>query len=110
MKEERFFYVPDAFHTNNLPEDEAKHAIRVLRLKEADEIFLMDGIGNFYKAEITMISNIYNCEFISLGIIAKFVLTLYIFFLIISLKITLETFKIRRMIFYFYPIVSVLSS
>lgn len=57
MKEERFFYVPDAFHTNNLPEDEAKHAIRVLRLKEADEIFLMDGIGNFYKAEITMISN-----------------------------------------------------
>ena len=34
-----------------------------------------------------MISNIYNCEFISLGIIAKFVLTLYIFFLISSLKI-----------------------
>ena len=57
-----------------------------------------------------MISNIYNCEFLSLGIIAKFVLSLYIFFLIISLKITLETFKIRRMIFYFYQIVSVLSS
>ena len=38
MKETRYFYVPDAGLSSELPADEATHAIRVLRLKEGDEI------------------------------------------------------------------------
>lgn len=57
MKETRYFFVPDAAHSDSLPQDEATHAIRVLRLKGGDEIFLMDGEGTFYKAEVTMVSN-----------------------------------------------------
>lgn len=56
MKEERYFYVPNADSASELPQDEATHAIRVLRLKEGDNIFLMDGNGTFYKAEVTMTS------------------------------------------------------
>ena len=52
MKEIRFFYVPDAAEANQLPEEEAQHCIRVLRLQIGDEIMLMDGAGTFYKAEI----------------------------------------------------------
>lgn len=51
-KEVRFFY--DPLVSGSLPEEEAGHAIRVLRLSEGDEIFLMDGKGTFYKAEITL--------------------------------------------------------
>lgn len=54
MKEVRFFYVPDAAEQTELPVDEAMHALRVLRLKSGDEIFLMDGVGNFYRAEVTL--------------------------------------------------------
>lgn len=53
MKEVRYFYVPDAAKVKELPQDEATHATRVLRLKEGDEVFLQDGDGCFYKAEIT---------------------------------------------------------
>ena len=52
MKEERFFYVPDAATSQELPEEEAQHAVRVLRLKEGDEMMLMDGIGNFHRATV----------------------------------------------------------
>ena len=52
MKEARYFYVPDAATTNELPAEEAMHALRVLRLKSGDEMFLMD--GNFYRAEVTL--------------------------------------------------------
>lgn len=54
MKESRYFFVPDAANQHELPSDEAVHALRVLRLKEGDEIFLMDGIGSFYRAEVTL--------------------------------------------------------
>ena len=47
MKEVRFFYVPDAAHQTELPADEATHALRVLRLREGDEMMLMDGVGNY---------------------------------------------------------------
>lgn len=57
MKEVRYFYVPDARHRSELPEEEANHAIRVLRLVEGDEMMLMDGAGNFYRAEVTMHSS-----------------------------------------------------
>ena len=54
MKEVRFFYVPDAQQQTELPPDEAMHAMRVLRLKGGDELFLMDGKGNYFKAEVTI--------------------------------------------------------
>lgn len=57
MKEERYFYVPNAKECNELPEEEAQHAVRVLRLKEGDRIYLMDGCGTFHEAEITLASH-----------------------------------------------------
>lgn len=57
MKEERYFYVPQAEQHTELPQEEATHAVRVLRLKEGDAVYLMDGEGCFYKAEVTMASN-----------------------------------------------------
>jgi 16S rRNA (uracil1498-N3)-methyltransferase len=54
MKEVRFFYVPDAANCTELPEEEATHALRVLRLKAGDEMMLMDGKGNYYRAEVTL--------------------------------------------------------
>ena len=56
MKEARYFYVPDASNRSELPEDEASHALRVLRLKEGDEMMLMDGEGTFFRAEVSMAS------------------------------------------------------
>ena len=53
MKEVRFFYVPEAPDVQELPDDEAQHAIRVLRLGVGEEVMLMDGKGTFYRAEIT---------------------------------------------------------
>lgn len=54
MKEARYFFVPDAAHQTELPADEVMHALRVLRLKGGDEIFLMDGVGNYYRAQVTI--------------------------------------------------------
>ena len=54
MKEARYFFVPDAAHQTELPTEEAMHATRVLRLKAGDEIFLMDGVGNYYRAQVTI--------------------------------------------------------
>lgn len=55
MKEVRFFY--DPLVNGELPQDEAKHATRVLRLSQGDELLLMDGNGSFYRAEITVADN-----------------------------------------------------
>lgn len=52
MKEARYFYVPQAAAGTELPPDEAAHALRVLRLQAGDELFLMDGVGCFYRAEV----------------------------------------------------------
>lgn len=56
MKESRYFYVPEAATAGRLPDDEATHALRVLRLKAGDEIFLIDGKGTFYRALVTVTS------------------------------------------------------
>ena len=56
MKEERYFYAPEASALSELPEEEATHALRVLRLKEGDEMMLMDGKGTFYRAAVSMTS------------------------------------------------------
>ena len=50
------FYTPDIATTLELPQDEAAHAIRVLRLAEGSEVMLTDGKGSFYRAEIDRIS------------------------------------------------------
>ncbi|WP_018463910.1 16S rRNA (uracil(1498)-N(3))-methyltransferase [Segatella paludivivens] len=57
MKEVRYFYVTDAKNNNELPQEEATHALRVLRLKSGDEMFIMDGTGNFYHAEVSLATN-----------------------------------------------------
>lgn len=54
MKEARYFYVPDAASQTELPQEEAMHALRVLRLQSGDEMYLMDGKGTFYQAEVTI--------------------------------------------------------
>lgn len=54
MKEARYFFVPDAKNQTELPMEEALHAVRVLRLRSGDEMFLMDGKGCFYEAEVTI--------------------------------------------------------
>lgn len=54
MKESRYFFVPDAATATELPMEEAMHALRVLRLKSGDEMYLMDGQGTFYRAEVTL--------------------------------------------------------
>lgn len=49
----QIFYTPDIAVNPQLPEEEAGHCIRVLRLSEGDEILLTDGKGMFYKAAIS---------------------------------------------------------
>lgn len=46
------FYTPYIQSKSELPADEAKHCLRVLRLSSGDEITLTDGKGNFYRVEI----------------------------------------------------------
>lgn len=47
------FYTPEIKgDTHVLEEQESKHAIRVLRLKEGDEVVLIDGRGGWYEASI----------------------------------------------------------
>ena len=51
------FYTPDIQTRAELPEEEAAHAVRVLRLQAGDEVMLTDGKGNFYRAEIGAATN-----------------------------------------------------
>ncbi len=55
MKEIRFFYDPDL--DGVLPKEEAAHAVRVLRLKAGDEMYVMDGKGMFCRTVITTAEN-----------------------------------------------------
>lgn len=50
--EKTLFYTPDIQNNSELPFEEAQHCIKVLRKKEGDEIFLTDGKGFFFDAEI----------------------------------------------------------
>lgn len=45
--------MPNASGANELPEEEAQHAVRVLRMEMGDEMMLMDGEGSFYRAVVT---------------------------------------------------------
>ena len=63
MKETHIFYAPQvAEGITELPQEEAGHAVRVLRMKEGDALALTDGMGRFYDAHITLASN-KHCQF-----------------------------------------------
>ena len=51
------FYTPDILTHPELPEEEARHCVRVLRLESGSEIMLTDGKGNFYRAQISIATN-----------------------------------------------------
>ena len=51
------FYTPDILTNPELPEEEAGHCLRVLRLSIGSEIMLTDGKGFFYKAVISAATN-----------------------------------------------------
>lgn len=47
------FYIPQiSSDTVTLPEEESKHALRVLRLQAGDPVVLVDGTGGYYQAQI----------------------------------------------------------
>ena len=48
MKEAHLFFAPDITSSHALSEEEAAHAVRVLRIKEGDELWVTDGAGHFY--------------------------------------------------------------
>lgn len=62
MKEARYFYVPEAAVSDRLPDDEANHALRVLRLNAGDEIILMDGKGCYHHAEVSVATG-HHCRY-----------------------------------------------
>ena len=50
------FYTPDIATTHELPQEEAAHALRVLRLSIGAELDITDGKGNLYRAVISSIA------------------------------------------------------
>ncbi len=50
------FYAPEIEQTNVLPEEEAGHALRVLRLSEGEPIMVTNGQGQVWKAHISEVS------------------------------------------------------
>lgn len=46
------FYTPDIETTGEMPEEEAGHALRVLRMKEGDEVVSTDGRGARFRSHI----------------------------------------------------------
>lgn len=48
------FFAPDIKQTLTLPEVESQHAVRVLRLKEGDEVEVVDGKGMLFCCRITL--------------------------------------------------------
>lgn len=52
----QLFYVPEIAVNQELPEEESRHCIKVLRLRQGDEIRITDGQGSFYESMIAVIS------------------------------------------------------
>lgn len=50
------FYVPDIAESWELSEEEAAHALRVLRLSAGSKLEITDGRGNLYKTEVDSVS------------------------------------------------------
>jgi len=51
----QLFYAPDIAMNMQLPETEAYHCLKVLRMKKGDALRITDGKGNLYHAEIAEI-------------------------------------------------------
>ena len=52
------FFAPDIREGSyQLPEEESKHIVKVLRMKAGDSIFLTDGLGNMVEASVIDISS-----------------------------------------------------
>jgi len=49
------FYAPDITTNQQLPETEAHHCLKVLRMQQGDMLQITDGKGNFFNAEIAEI-------------------------------------------------------
>lgn len=66
----RFFVHPEALNqkTGLISGSDAKHIVKVLRLKESDRLFLFDGRGFDYEAEIARVSP----EKVEVNILKKF--------------------------------------
>lgn len=46
------FYAPDIESTHTLPESDSQHAVRVLRMKDGDELTVIDGKGHSYRCRL----------------------------------------------------------
>lgn len=51
------FFAPEIERTLTLPEEESQHAVRVLRLKDGDEIEVVDGKGTLFHCCISLAHN-----------------------------------------------------
>ena len=51
--EKHLFYVPEINPPESvLPDDESRHCVKVLRLRQGDEILITDGKGKIYSGEL----------------------------------------------------------
>jgi len=52
-----FYASPTCFHGDHvtLPPDEARHAVRVLRMREGDAMVVVDGVGGWHQVELTQV-------------------------------------------------------
>ena len=48
------FFAPEIANDHTLPQEESQHAVKVLRLREGDEIEVVDGRGVRYRCRITL--------------------------------------------------------
>lgn len=53
----RIYYAPEIETTLELPVDEARHCVKVLRSRPGDEITIVDGKGNIIRARLTEVTN-----------------------------------------------------
>lgn len=56
------FHAPDMHQNLVLSEEESMHAVKVLRLKSGDEIFMVDGKGGLFRSKIVL-AHQKHCEF-----------------------------------------------
>ncbi|NDW10707.1 16S rRNA (uracil(1498)-N(3))-methyltransferase [Dysgonomonas sp. 520] len=54
--EKTIFFAPDITINNQLPEEEAKHCVKVLRKTVGDEILITNGQGDFFDAQIASVA------------------------------------------------------
>lgn len=57
-----YYFHPDPSADLTLSQEESTHAVKVLRKKEGDSIYLMDGTGGKYEAKVTE-ANFRKCKF-----------------------------------------------